>query len=147
MSPVLFCHTLKCVWRSSPLTGGDAELSAQRSGIAPRSFQRVLRCTRAVWKTSHYGLYKRTNFWTVKPLYGCCFSSGNEGLFCGTIFPKKPTFSLLEKDVRWKAFLSVLFLWSWACFISHFWTRYYGFYLRTILDVGARKRIQQSASQ
>lgn len=39
-------------------------------------------------------------FERVKPLYGCCFSSGNEGLFCGTIFPKKPTFSLLEKDVR-----------------------------------------------
>ena len=31
-------------------------------------------------------------------VYGCCFSSGNEGLFRGTIFPKKPTFSLLEKE-------------------------------------------------
>ena len=39
-------------------------------------------------------------FERVKHLYGCCFSSGNEELFCDTIFPKKPTFSLLEKDVR-----------------------------------------------
>lgn len=39
-------------------------------------------------------------FERVKTLYGCCFSSGYEGLFCGTIFPKKPTFSLIEKDVR-----------------------------------------------
>lgn len=39
-------------------------------------------------------------FERVKRLYGCCFSSGNEELFCDAIFPKKPTFSLLEKDVR-----------------------------------------------
>ena len=110
MTPLLFSHTMMWVWRSSPSYRSDAEKLCLRYGarFAPIGFQRILRCTRAVWKTSHYGLCKRTNFWTVKPLYDCCFSSGNEGLFCGTIFPKKPTFSLLEKDVRWKAFLSVL---------------------------------------
>ena len=39
-------------------------------------------------------------FELVKPLSGCCFLLGNEGFFCGTIFPKKPIFALLEKDVR-----------------------------------------------
>ena len=47
-----------------------------------------------------WGFISLQIFELVKPLYGCCFLLGNEGLFCGTIFPKKPTFSLLEKDVR-----------------------------------------------
>ena len=35
-----------------------------------------------------------------KPLLGYRFSSGDEGLFCDTIFPKKPSCSLPEKDAR-----------------------------------------------
>ena len=35
-----------------------------------------------------------------KTLFGYCFSSGDEGLFCDTIFPKKPLCPLSEKDVR-----------------------------------------------
>ena len=38
-----------------------------------------------------------------KPLFGYCFSSGDEGLFCDTIFPKKPLCPLSEKDARWQA--------------------------------------------
>ena len=35
-----------------------------------------------------------------KPLFGYRFSSGDEGLFCDTIFPKKPLCPLPEKDAR-----------------------------------------------
>ena len=35
-----------------------------------------------------------------KPLLGYRFSSGDEGLFCDTIFPKKPLCPLSEKDAR-----------------------------------------------
>ena len=42
-----------------------------------------------------------------KPLFGYCFSSGDEGLFCDTIFPKKPLFSLSEKDAQRWGFISV----------------------------------------
>ena len=35
-----------------------------------------------------------------RPLFGYCFSSGDEGLFCDTIFPKKPSCPLPEKDAR-----------------------------------------------
>ncbi len=47
-----------------------------------------------------WGFISLQIFELVKPLYGCCFLLGNEGLFCDTIFLKKPIFSLLEKDVR-----------------------------------------------
>ena len=100
MSPVLFCHTLKCVWRSSPLTEG-AQNFLHRGAIPLREVFSVYCATpepserRAIMGFISVQIFER-----VKPLYGCCFSSGNEGLFCGTIFPKKPIFSLLEKDVR-----------------------------------------------
>ena len=32
-----------------------------------------------------------------KPLCGYCFSSGDEGLFCDTIFPKKPLYPIARK--------------------------------------------------
>ena len=32
-----------------------------------------------------------------KPLFGYRFSSGDEGLFCDTIFPKKPLYSIARK--------------------------------------------------
>lgn len=102
MSPVLFCHTLKCVWRNSPLIEGVcAECSAQRSGICFARFSARIALHPSRLKDEPLrGFVSVQIFERVKPLYGCCFSSGNEGLFCGTIFPKKPTFSLLEKDVR-----------------------------------------------
>ena len=38
-----------------------------------------------------------------RPLFGYRFSSGDEGLFCDTIFPKKPLCPLPEKGARWQA--------------------------------------------
>ena len=38
MSPVLFCHTLKCVWRSSPLTEGEQNFLRSRAGFAREVF-------------------------------------------------------------------------------------------------------------
>ena len=35
-----------------------------------------------------------------RPLFGYRFSSGDEGLFCDTIFSKKPLCPLPEKDAR-----------------------------------------------
>ena len=32
-----------------------------------------------------------------KPLFGFRFSSGDEGLFCDTIFPEKPLYSIARK--------------------------------------------------
>ena len=49
-----------------------------------------------------------------KPLFGYCFSSGDEGLFCDTILPKKPLCPLSEKDVRWQAFIRVPFFYNWT---------------------------------
>ena len=100
MSPVLFCHTLKCVWRSFPLTEGTQNYLRSGTGLLREVFSAYCAAPEPSERRAVKGLYKRTNFERVKPFYGCCFSSGNEGLFCGTIFSKKPTFSLLEKDVR-----------------------------------------------
>lgn len=38
MLPVLFCHTLKCVWRSSPLTEGEQNFLRSRAGFAREVF-------------------------------------------------------------------------------------------------------------
>ena len=35
-----------------------------------------------------------------RPLFGYRFSSGDEGLFCDTIFPKKPLCPIVRKDAR-----------------------------------------------
>ena len=67
-----------------------------------------------------------------KPLFGYCFSSGDEGLFCDTIFPKKPLCPLPEKDARWQAFIRVPFFKRKAVVIVCFEMCRDGFYKSTI---------------
>lgn len=102
MSPVLFCHTLKCVWRSSPLIEGVcAECSAQRSAICSARFSAHIALHPSRLKDEPlWGFLSVQIFERQSPYMVVVFLSGNEGLFCGTIFPKKPILSLLEKDVR-----------------------------------------------
>ena len=45
-----------------------------------------------------------------KPLLGYCFSSGDEGLFCDTIFPKKPSCPFARKRRAMTGFIRVSFL-------------------------------------
>ena len=83
-----------------PLAGGRAH-----NRIAPRS--EILSATaRAALHPSRLKDEPRQGFISVqifergRPLFGYRFSSGDEGLFCDTIFPKKPSCSLPEKDAR-----------------------------------------------
>ena len=100
MSPVLFCHTLKCVWHCSPPIKGTQNYLGSGAGFAREVFSAYCAAPEPSERRAVKGFVSVQIFERVKPLYGCCFSSGNEELFCDTIFPKKPTFSLLEKDVR-----------------------------------------------
>ena len=104
------------------------------------------------------------------------FSSGDEGLFCDTIFPKKPLCPIARKRRAMTGFkipktfakrreatfeqklpvsqsqnlfaiIRIPFFKRKAAVIVCFKTRRDGFFKRTIFGVGARKRIQQSASQ
>ena len=111
-----------------------------------------------------------------RPLFGYRFSSGDEGLFCDTIFPKKPSCPFARKRCAIQALRYLKLLPSGAkrhlskscryrnrkiylrlleyrflrekpllsCVLRRAVT---GFFKRTIFGVGARKRIQQSASQ
>ena len=100
MSPVLFCHTLKCVWRSSPLTEGEQNFLRSRAGFAREVFSAYCAAPEPSERRAVKGFVSVQIFERVKPLYGCCFSSGNEGLFCDTIFRKSRYAPLPEKDVR-----------------------------------------------
>ena len=51
--------------------------------------------------------YKRTIFERRKPLFGFRFSSGDEGLFCDTIFPKKPSCPFARKRRAMTGFIRV----------------------------------------
>ena len=82
-----------------------------------------------------------------KPLFGYHFSSGDEGLFYDTIFLKKPLFPFARKRRAMTGFYKSTVFYEKAVVIVCFNTCLDGLYKRTILDVGARKRIQQSASQ
>ena len=147
MSPVLFCHTLKCVWHCSPPIKGMQNYLRSGAGLLREVFSAYCAAPEPSERRAVKGLCKRTNFWTCKALIRLLFFVRQWGAFLCYNFSEKADVLFAWKRCAMKGFLSVLFLWSWACFISHFWTRDYGFCLDTILDVGARKRIQQSASQ
>ena len=88
MSPVLFCHTLKCVWRSSPLTEGEQNFLRSRAGFAREVFSAYCAAPEPSERRAVMGFVSVQIFERVKPLYGCCFSSGNEGLFVIRFFEK-----------------------------------------------------------
>ena len=80
-----------------PLAGGRAH-----NRIAPRS--EILSATaRAALHPSRLKDEPRQGFISVqifergRPLFGYRFSSGDEGLFCDTIFPEKPLYSIARK--------------------------------------------------
>ena len=60
-------------------------------------FQRERAAPEPSERRAKTGLYKRTIFEREKPLFGYRFSLGDEGLFCDTIFPKKPLYPIARK--------------------------------------------------
>ena len=100
MSPVLFCPTLKCVWHCSPPIKGTQNFLRSRAGFAREVFSAYCAAPEPSERRAVKGFVSVQIFERVKPLYGCCFSSGNEGLFCDTIFRKSRYAPLPEKDVR-----------------------------------------------
>lgn len=97
MSPVLFCHTLKCVWRSSPLTEGEQNFLRSRAGFAREVFSAYCAAPEPSERRAVMGFVSVQIFERVKPLYGCCFSSGNEGLFVIQFFRKSRRSLCLKK--------------------------------------------------
>ena len=57
-----------------------------------------------------------------RPLFGYCFSSGDEGLFCDTIFPKKPLCPIARKRRAMTGFIRVPFFKKKAIVIVCFMT-------------------------
>ena len=80
-----------------PLAGGRAH-----NRIAPRS--EILSATALhpsrLKDEPRQGFISVQIFERGRPLFGYRFSSGDEGLFCDTIFPKKPLCPLPEKGAR-----------------------------------------------
>lgn len=89
MSPVLFCHTLKSVWHCSPPIKGTQNYLRSGAVLLRKVFSAYCVTPEPSERRAVMGFVSVQIFERVKPLYGCCFSSGNEGLFCGIIFPKK----------------------------------------------------------
>ena len=58
-----------------------------------------------------------------KPLFGYRFSSGDEGLFCDTIFPKEPLCPIVRKRCAMTGFIRVSFFKRKAIVIVCFKTR------------------------
>ena len=80
-----------------------------------------------------------------RPLFGYCFSSGDEGLFCDTIFPKKPLCPIARKRRAMTGFIRVPFFKKKAIVIVCFMTCHDGVlrYLK-LLPSGAKRHLSKS---
>ena len=67
-----------------------SEVAAQEKGAAGTNPSRLKDVPRQ-------GFLSVQIFECRKPLFGFRFSSGDEGLFCDTIFPEKPLYSIARK--------------------------------------------------
>ena len=88
MSPVLFCHTLKCVWHCSPPIKGTQIFLRSGAELLREVFSAYRAAPEPSERRAVMGFVSVQIFERVKPLYGCCFSSGNEGLFVIRFFEK-----------------------------------------------------------
>ena len=149
ISPILFCCTAKLVRSTLPCEKRCAEESFPRlrSMSSPQCFSANCAVPEPSERRAKTGLYKRTIFWTRKAFFGLSFFVGRWGAFLWYDFSEKAVMPIVRKRRAMTGFIRVPFLRGkplLSCVLRRAVTE---FYKRTILDVGARKRIQQSASQ
>ena len=135
MSPVLFCHTLKCVWHCTPPIKGTQNYLRSGAGFAREVFSAYCAAPEPSERWAVKGLCKRTNFWTCKALVWLLFFVRQWGAFLWYNFSEKANVLFAWKRCAMKGFFKCTLFMELACFISLFWTRDYGCFQRTNLDV------------
>ena len=148
ISPIFFCRTAKLVQSTLPCEKRYAEESFPRLRIENFSamFQRELRCTRAVWKTSQDRAFYACKFLNAEgPCLVIVFRRAMRGFFVIRFFRKSRYAPLSEKDARWQAFIRVPFFKRKAVVIVCFKTCRDGVlrYLK-LLPSGAKRHLSKS---
>ena len=113
---------------------------------SPRCFSANCAVPEPSEKQAKTGLFKRTIFWTQKAFIRLSFfSSGDEGLFCDTIFLKKPLCPIARKRRAMTGFIRVPFFKRKAVVIVCFMTCRDGVlrYLK-LLPSGAKRHLSKS---
>ena len=111
MSPVLFCHTLKCVWHCSPPIKGTqiflrsgvvcSEVAARKEGAAGTNPSRL--------KDEPKRGFISIRFFRCKASFKVSFSSGEDGLILCYRFSKRTDCPFTRKRCAMKGFFSVHF--------------------------------------
>ena len=104
MPPVLFCHTLKCVWRSFPLTEGTQNYLRSGTGLLREVFSAYCAAPEPSERRAVKGLCKRTNFWTCKAPIWLLFFVRQWGAFLWYNFSEKADVLFAWKRCAMKGF-------------------------------------------
>ena len=88
MSPCTLLPSLKCVWHCSPPIKGTQIFLRSGAELLREVFSAYRAAPEPSERRAVMGFVSVQIFERVKPLYGCRFSSGNEGLFVIRFFEK-----------------------------------------------------------
>ena len=100
MSPVLFCHTLKCVWHCSPPIKGTQNYLRSGAGFAREVFSAYCAAPEPSERRAIMGFISVQIFERVKPYMVVVFRQAMRGFFLIQFFRKSRYAALSEKDAR-----------------------------------------------